>query len=44
MTLVLAHEAVVVIPEYCYLIFKPCRLGHPDFKNKFKDIFASNII
>ena len=40
-------EAGVVISEYfllCLLIFKACRLGHPDFEIKFIDFFASNVI
>ena len=29
---------------YCLLIFKACRLWHPDFEIKFIDFFASNVI
>ena len=38
------HRAVVVIYEYCLLVFKACRLGHPDIEIKFIDCFASNLI
>ena len=34
----------MVISEYCLLIFKACRIGHPDFEIKFIDLFASNVI
>ena len=37
-------EAVVVIYEYCLLIFKACKIGHPDIEIKFGHFFASNVI
>ena len=35
---------MVVIKEYCLLIFRACKIGHTDFENKFIDFFASNVI
>ena len=44
LTSVYTKEAVVVISEYCLLIFKVCRTGHPDFEIRFIGFFASNVI
>ena len=39
LTSVKTKEAVLVISEYCLLIFKACRIGHPNFEIKFIGLF-----
>ena len=44
LTSVRTKEAIVVISEYCLLIFKAFRIGHPNFEIKFIGLFVSNVI